>query len=161
MVEEVRHFDFGVEPYHREVGDWLLNDVTEAKVRGTTVWLYGNQSGNIIGFGSLGESNWNYPDKKSPRTKVAVIPALGLRREFWGCPTGVDAGDRYSSQILDHLIALAPRLPSRPRAIGLFVYPANSPAIKLYERHYFRRFHTQCKREETGDFYHGYVRDVS
>lgn len=92
---------------------------------------------------------------------MAIIPALGLRREFWGCPAGVDAGQRYSSQILGHLITLAPQLPSRPRALGLFVYPANLAAIRLYERHHFQRFHTQCKRVESGDVYHGYVRDIS
>ena len=161
MVEEVRHFDFGVEPYHREMSHWLISDVATALSYGTKVWLYGNLSGDIVGFGSLGETNWNYPDKKSPRVKVAVIPALGLRREFWGCPIGVDAGQRYSPQILDHLITLAPQLPSRPQAIGLFVYPANLAAIRLYERHHFQRFHTQCKCDESGDFYHGYVRDIS
>ena len=161
MVEEVRHFDFGVEPYHREMSHWLVCEAATAMGYGTKVWLYGNKSGDIIGFGSLGESKWNYPDKKSPPIRVAVIPAIGLRQEFWGCPKGPDASERYSSQIMSHQIALAPQLPSRPSALGLYVYPANLAAIKLYERHHFRRFHNKYKREETGDHYHGYVRDIS
>ena len=161
MVDEVRHFDFGVEPYHQEIADWLVNGVTEAMSYGTKVWLYGNPAGEIVGFGSLGETTWRYPNKKSPPIKVAIIPALGLRREFWGCPKDAEPGQRYSSQILDHLIALVPQLPSRPSALGLFVYPANVSAIRLYERHHFQLFHTQCKRVESGDVYHGYVRDIS
>lgn len=161
MVDEVRHFDFGSESYHREMSHWLLSEVAVAMSYGTKVWLYGNVSGDIVGFGSLGETNWNFPDKKSPRVKVAIIPALGLRQEFWGCPKDADPGHRYSSQILDHLITLPTHLPSRPRAIGLFVYPANLAAVKLYERHHFQRFHNQSKRGESGDHYHGYVRDIS
>jgi ribosomal protein S18 acetylase RimI-like enzyme len=50
----------------------------------------------------------------------------------------VDKFDRFSSQILDDLIARAKLNEANERWMGLFVHPNNLAAIRLYERHAFK-----------------------
>jgi len=54
MLDPVRGFDYGEEPYQKELADWLLNEAVAALRRGTKVWLYLNQVGEFVGYGSLG-----------------------------------------------------------------------------------------------------------
>ena len=62
MLDGVGNFDCGTESYQSELAGWLPNEAPEAMVKGTKVWLYFNRAGEIVGFGSLGPTNWRYPD---------------------------------------------------------------------------------------------------
>jgi len=89
---------------------------------------------------SLGLTRWKYPETDSPKTGLVVIPAVAIRREFWGKPEGPQQ-ERYSSQIMQHLLSEALAWPGSLPALGLFVHPENHAAVKLYERFGFRTFH--------------------
>ena len=92
---------------------------------------------------------------------MAIIPALALRRECWGKPPGAAWPDRYSGQILRHLIGEAAALPGPPPAVGLYVHPDNAAAVKLYERFGFIRRHNTYTDKATGTTYHGYARELA
>jgi len=100
FLDAIRHFDYGELEYQKEIADWLIQDSTAAMERGTRIWLYRNEVGDFIGYGSLGTTSWSYPGKKSPKSPIAVIPALGIRKEFRGQPATDGKDERYSSQIL-------------------------------------------------------------
>lgn len=160
MVATVDAFDCGSESYQSELAGWLQNEAQEAITRGTRVWLYVNQAGAIVGFGSLGPTNWRYPDPASKRTGVVLIPALAIRREFWRKPDNVDSQERYSSQILRHLVDEASAWPGSPPAVGLYVHPENQAAIKLYERFQFRQFHHSYTDPATKMTYISFIRPL-
>jgi hypothetical protein len=88
LLDEVRDFDCGEEPYQKELAAWLLQDAIPALARGTRVWLYANQMNEVVGYGSLGLTRWKYPGADSPRTGLIIIPAVAIRRAFWGKPEG-------------------------------------------------------------------------
>jgi len=128
--------------------------------RGTKVWLYLNQVGEFVGYGSLGVTRWKYPDSASPRTELVIVPAVALRKEFWRKPDG-PSEERYSSQIMRHLLNVAAAWPGDPPAVSLFVHPDNHAAIKFYERFGFQPFfHTYTDRT-TGIVYRSYTRPIS
>jgi GNAT superfamily N-acetyltransferase len=141
LLDPVQDFDCGDAAYRRELADWIRNDAVPAMEQGTKVWLYINEANEIVGYGSLGVTRWKYPDAQSTRVELVLIPAVALRKEFWGKPEGVERDERYSSQILRHLIDEAQDWPGEMPAVGLFVHPDNVAAIKLYERFQFRPFH--------------------
>ena len=96
MLPIFGNFDYGSEPYQEELGEWLRADAETAMAKGTKVWVYASESGDPLGFGSLGVSRWRYPDSDSRPGPVAVIPAVALRREFWGKPDGAARAEMYS-----------------------------------------------------------------
>src|SRR5258708_271699 len=106
LLAELSGFDCGDEPHQRELARWLLHESTDALGRGSKLWLYANGSNDIVGFGSLGETRWKYPDGDSPRRAVVIIPAVAIQRAYWGLPKG-QPENRYSSQIMRHLLAEA------------------------------------------------------
>lgn len=161
MVNLIRDFSYGSASYQIELASWILNDSAEAIERGTKVWLYSNQAGQIVGYGSLGQSNWRFPDATSKRTPLVVIPAVAIREEFWGKPESSVKGERYSTQIIEHLLTEALAWPGALPAVGLYVHPDNLAAIKLYERFRFRLFHNSYVDPVTQVKYLGYVRALS
>ena len=158
MMESVAGFDCGDELWQRDLASWIVNESHAAMDRGTKVWLYVDNGGEIVGYGSLGTTNWKYPDADSKRRMVAIIPAVAIQRKFHGQPADVPREARYSSQILRHLIQEAQAWPGQPAALGLFVHPENKGAVKLYERFGFQPFHHQYRDPDTGVVYTGYVR---
>jgi hypothetical protein len=58
MLAVVGGFDCGDEPYQQELAHWVLNDAVPAQARGTKVWLYQNQAGEVVGYSSLGTTRW-------------------------------------------------------------------------------------------------------
>ena len=141
LLEDVRDFDYGDESFQKELADWLRTDSLPALASGVKIWLYVNQSGDIIGYSSLGVSRWKYPDPSSHRIEVVIVPAVAVRKQFWGKPDGAERDDRYSSQIMRHLLDEAEQWPGQPPVVGLFVHPDNVAAIRLYERFGFQTFH--------------------
>src|SRR5207249_3478309 len=108
--------------------------------RGGKVWLYATGSKEVVGFGSLAVTRWHYPEPSSKRIAIAIIPAVAVQKAFWGKPDGPREG-RYSTQIIEHLITEAAKLPIQEPVLALYVHPENQRAIKAYERAGFERHH--------------------
>ena len=79
----VKSFDFGPEPYQQELGTWLRNEGPTADQSGTRVWLYANNSNDIVGYGSLGYDEWVNPELVSrvmlPKFGFGRAPSLGSK----------------------------------------------------------------------------------
>jgi hypothetical protein len=85
LLPKVQSFDCGTEPWEIEVSDWIKmpeGAVADLKA-GNQVWLFANEDGDLIGFGSLGEAQVRWPTAKDPRIHVPVIPMLGIDKRFW------------------------------------------------------------------------------
>jgi GNAT superfamily N-acetyltransferase len=161
LLDLVKDFDCGSEPYQMELADWIRNDALQAVEGGTLVWLYITQTGDVVGYGSLGESNWRYPDYQAKkRSKVLIIPAVALDKAYHGKPEGADRDARFSSQVMRHLIAEAQRWPTPMPALCLFVHPDNEGAIKLYTRFDFQPYPHTYRDREKNVTYQGYARPL-
>ncbi len=159
LLADVADFICGNEAYEAELAEWIRGEALQAMEQGAKVWLYYNENLEVVGYGSLGESRWKYPDpRSSKKTTLLVIPAVAIQKAFQGKPEG-DRDQRYSSQIMSDLLATAQQWQGSYPALGLFVHPENVAAIKLYTRFEFRRFEREFKDPKTGQIYHGYVRD--
>jgi ribosomal protein S18 acetylase RimI-like enzyme len=159
-LPQVQDFDCGGESYERELADWIRQESVPAIARGCKVWLYVTPQKEIIGYGSLALTRWNYPEPSSKRVALAVIPAVAIQKQFWGQPDGPKEG-RFSSQILDHLIVKAAYLPTAVQVLGLFVHPQNQRAIKVYERAGFQHFTQTFTDKTTGITYRSMIRPLS
>lgn len=150
----VQGFDCGDEPWQTEVSGWIQGPVLEDMKRWETeVWLYLTSDGEIVGYGSLGRTRWQWPAETDRRQFISIIPNVGIRRVFWGKPLG-DRDQRYSSLIVDDLIAEAQeRQSDRLPLLGLFVHPLNEQAKRLYRRKGFRAFSKRQWVEETQAWY--------
>lgn len=155
-LPEIRSFDCGNEPWEREVAEWIKGEpggVLDAmRDRHCEVWLYASDADGLVGFGSLAPSRWPWPLPDSPRVPINLIPMVGIDRAFWGKPDG-PADQRYSSQILDHLIFQAMQHSERHPLLGLFIHPQNVRARKVYERAGFAPFSKTYTDSDTGDAY--------
>lgn len=142
----MRDFDCGAEDYQVEISEWIKNSgpncvlddlKNNPKLR---VWIYTLED-VVVGFGSLALVEWDLREREGGGGKVPVIliPNVGIRREFQGLGSEArnNKFDRYSSRILDDLIAKAKKWEEKIRWLGLFVHPKNQGAIKLYQRHGF------------------------
>jgi hypothetical protein len=119
---------------------------------------------DIVGYGSLAISKWPDPMAdpgllqkvpKLPKVPINLIPAVGINRQFQGQPAGSPPEERYSKQILDHLIMEATRQPATP-VLGLYVHPGNAKAIRFYEKNGFITWNSQrYVNQETGVVYQG------
>lgn len=107
--------------------------------RGTQVWLFETAGGEIVGFGSVGTSIWQWPPPHGHRTSIVLIPMLGIDVRFQGQP--VDPAWRYSRQLISHLISEGQRIVRdwpvdaelRPQWLVLLVHQDNARAIQFYE----------------------------
>lgn len=134
-------FSCGDESWSRHVGEWLLgSDVLDSMRKGTRVWLFESADGEVIGFGALGVSRWNWPPPDGSKATIALIPMLGMAERFHGQP--LDPDWRYSRQIMGHLIAEAQDLArssreaevEAPEWLVLMVHRENTRAIRFYEQ---------------------------
>lgn len=148
-LDAVADFDCGDEPWATYVANWIRGDgVIEALEAGTEVWLYLNAQNEIVGYGSLGNTRWLYPDpygqqSGSQRVKLSVIPAYAVQKRFQRQPEG-GWEQHYSSEIISDLIneaivhcSLDPELEP---LLGLFVDERNIRAMSHYERHGFIKY---------------------
>lgn len=133
-------FSCGDEPWSRHVAEWIRgSDVLDSIKRGTRVWLFETEQEEIIGFGSVGTSEWHWPPPRGPKATVVLIPMLGIDIRFQGMPP--DPVWRYSRQIMAHLIAEGQRVArdwagapqSKPQWLVLRVHHENNRAIRFYE----------------------------
>ena len=142
-LAELVHFDCGSEDsWARTATEWIVgNDVWESiEKRKTKVWLYRNESGVIVGYGSLGLTRRKWPPPDGGYVNLLIVPMLGMDYRFHGQPP--DPNFRYSNQIISHLRFEAIQVyQSLANAGGstlplptLFVHRDNVRAIRLYER---------------------------
>lgn len=162
LLPLMRDFDCGDRPWEREVADWINgNDPYGAghalREQRAEIWVYSTEQDGIVGFGSLGQSNWRWPLPDDPRVPINIIPAVGIAKAFYGEPKDSAPEDRFSSQILQHLIAQARRHTERQPLLGLFVHPQNVPAIRLYDRIGFQPFHQTFFDPESRVTYRGMI----
>jgi ribosomal protein S18 acetylase RimI-like enzyme len=134
-------FSCGDEVWSKHVTEWILgSDVFDSMKRGTRVWLFETEQGNIVGFGSIGSSVWRWPPPDGTQTNILLIPMLGIDAHFQGQPA--DPEWRYSRQIMAHLLAEGQRIARewpehaglRPQWLVLQVRADNARAIRFYER---------------------------
>jgi ribosomal protein S18 acetylase RimI-like enzyme len=134
-------FSCGDEPWSKHVTEWILgSDVLESMKRGTRVWLFETAQAEIVGFGSVGTSVWQWPPPKGERTTIVLIPMLGVDARFRGQPPDPDW--RYSRQLMAHLIAEGQRVArewsgdaeKEPNWLVLMVHQDNARAIHFYEQ---------------------------
>lgn len=105
-----------------------------------------------MGFGSLARSKWQWPLSESPRVPISLIPMVGIQKRHWGKPDG-PPNERFSAQILDHLIFQAMQHTERHPLLELFVDPRNVRAIRVYEKAGFQRFSKTYTDQATGATY--------
>ena len=133
---DVQNFSCGVDPWQVEVAQWIkaesqdnaLNRMTE----GTEVWLYRNAAGEVVGYGSLGKTEWRWPPPTGSWEVVSIIPYFGVQTRFQGEPRGAPRNERFAYQIVRDLVVKAIR--HGTRILGLFVDGDNKRAIKFYEQ---------------------------
>jgi GNAT superfamily N-acetyltransferase len=127
--------------------------------RGTSVWLFLTEGRDLIGYGSLGQTNWRWPAPADKKVAVQVIPAVAIQKAYWGKPDGPREG-RYSSLILDHLIAEATDRSDVSPLLGLFVHPDNQRAVKVYERGGFAPYWYTYTDKATGVVYRSMIYEL-
>lgn len=151
LLGAVADFDCGDEGWETPLAAWIkappdvrngaLYELGKRKGK-LDVWLHVNGAGDLVGYSSLGISNWEWPTADDPRVPISVIPNVAIQKRFWGCPK--NDPPRYSAQILDHLIFEARNHTERHPLLGLFVHPSNRRAIKADTtagfQEYFRVF---------------------
>jgi ribosomal protein S18 acetylase RimI-like enzyme len=134
-------FSCGQEPWSRHVSEWILgSDVLDSMKKGTRVWLFETEAKEVVGFGSLGTSRWNWPPPDGSKATIVLIPMLGIAERFHGQPPDLEW--RYSRQIMGHLIAEAQKLAlagaakaaGEPQWLVLMVHRDNARAIRFYEQ---------------------------
>jgi ribosomal protein S18 acetylase RimI-like enzyme len=141
LLATVQAFDCGSEPWELEVSDWIKrpagqDGAVDALARGTSVWLYVNDAGELVGFGSLAKTEQRWPAAKDPKVAASIIPWVAVDRRFWGQPPGPPE-ERYASQILDDLISKALLTRDERPLLVLYVHVNNQRAIAFYQRPYF------------------------
>ncbi len=147
LLPAVADFDCGGEPWEQPLNEWIKAkpDVKHGALyemkrrKNLNVWLHVNQADELIGYSSLGESNWRWPLPADPRVPISVIPNVAIQRRFQGKP---DEPPRYSRQIMDHLVFEARQQKNRYPLLGLYVDPRNARAIAMYRRESFEDFQT-------------------
>lgn len=159
QLSRVQDFDCGQEEWEREVSDWIKSEGPEGALaessrssRPCKVWLYESDDGQIVGFGSLGETNWGRRVEGDPNSPFTVIPNFAVQSRFQGQPANVSPDERYASLIMDDLIFEASEIPNRRPLLGLFVDVRNVRAIRFYERFGFQRL-TSRVDSDTGREY--------
>jgi len=156
LFDVVKTFGCGAEPWEAEVADWIKrrNGALRQVSRGRClVWLYFTDEDDLVGYGSLGPHDWVWPDLNSPPRTTHHIPYMGVDARYQREPSDEPPEWRYSSQIIRHLLGQAIREadenPSRERILGLYVHPANTRAIRFYERVGFQPYEKRFRDPHT------------
>lgn len=110
--------------------DSALEDM---RSRQTAVFLYFEDDGTLVGFGSIGLTTY-----KVNRVKQtwSIIPHLGIDARFRKKPDNGPWQDRYASQIVFDLIESC-IAEHATETLTLKVHKDNAGAIRLYEKHGF------------------------
>jgi ribosomal protein S18 acetylase RimI-like enzyme len=157
LLPKVQAFNCGDQPWEREVSEWIkaprgAGGAIDELDRAAQVWLYLSGDGELVGFGSLAQATQRWPGAKDPPIAASVIPMLGVDARFWGQPPGPPE-DRYSTRILDDLIAAAQTHEDERPILVLYVHVDNPRAIRYYERAGFAELHKLYTDKATGRQY--------
>ena len=111
LLADVRDFDCGDERWQVEVARWIKDaSADDCAVtwmrRGTKVWLYRTDEGELVGYGSLGTTKWRVV-RDAPRQSVSIIPGIAVQRRFQGEPKQVPPDERFAYRIVADLISKA------------------------------------------------------
>lgn len=151
LLPVVDQFDCGSDPWETPLAAWIQagRDVkngaiyemrrAERKGKKLEVWLHVNEANELVGYSSLGESNWPWPEAHDPRVPINIVPCLALGKRFQGKPLDPP---RYSKQIMDHLIFETRKHQDRYPLLGLYVDPRNFAAMRFYTRENFVNLQT-------------------
>lgn len=145
--DRVCDFECGELPHQKPLAAWIKDYSLTALQNRTKIWLYDNDKGELVGYGSLGKTDVVLTagdEVGQERVKIACIPTLAIQTPFKGKPDNpATKEDRFSVQIVRHLqheareglknSALKPLL-------LLYVHPENEPARKLYTHCGFKPF---------------------
>jgi GNAT superfamily N-acetyltransferase len=138
---------FGADRYGKLVTEWLLgSDVLDSmQQRGTKVWLFETEDGQVAGIGSLGRCRRRWPPPHGDHKNLLLIPMLVVAQPFRGDRRPPEA--RVSTRIFQHILAEAEDLiASRqtddrsallPRLL-VYVHDANDRALRFWQRIGFR-----------------------
>src|SRR5882724_581410 len=113
QLPEIKGFDCGPERWNVEVATWIKSPVGDNSVlvdmnqRGIEAWLYRTETGELVGFASLGKNQWSLPPPKGPKHWINYIPFIGIHTKFQGEPKDAARDDKFAYQILDDLIEYA------------------------------------------------------
>ncbi len=138
LLTEVQDFSCGDEPWQDEVTQWIKSTTIDECAtksiaqRNTQVWLYRTADGELVGYGSLGQSKWRWPPPKGAWETISIIPSFGVQSKYQGEPKEDPPEARYASRIMSDLIGRAHAQGNR--LLGLFVHPKNARAIGFYKR---------------------------
>ena len=147
--QEFARLNCGDEPWARAATEWIQgSDVVDSiKQHGTRVWVFRTEADEVIGFGSIGPSQWQWPPPDGERGRQLMIPQLGISIEFRGQPP--DPKFRFSNQIMEHLIEEADQWAAEIRKtkppkkhvklLILHVHRDNASAQRLYQKFDFVR----------------------
>lgn len=154
LLQKVQGFDCGNEPWEKEVSNWIkaprgADGAIDAMDYGAEVWLYSTQGGELAAFGSLSTTLQHWPRSKDPKVLVSILPVLGLDKKFWNEPKG-PREQRYSTQVLDDLIAEAKKHAAERPVLILYVNEKNARAIKFYLNAGFKKLHKPWTDRTTG-----------
>ena len=126
-----RQFECGDAPWAQEVAEWIRGEGAETVRTAlgdplSQVWFYTTGAGEVVGFSSLGRTRWRYPDRRQPPVALSLIPMLGVHARFQRQPADEPKEERYSRQILRHVIGEAKQhsdTGDRQPLLGLYVHP--------------------------------------
>jgi hypothetical protein len=159
LLANVLSFDCGADAlWQTEVSDWIkappgAGGAADAVASGTLVWLYANDVGDLVGFGSVGETVQRWPSSKDPPIAASNLPYMAVARRFWGQPSGLPSKDRYAGTILRNLIAEAMQHRATRPLLTLQVCDQNKAGIKLYSDAGFKEYHKPRVDQTTGFVY--------
>ena len=152
-LAEVQQFKCGSDyAWQTAIATWIKSPADQKfsalyaiEKKGTRVWLYHNQAGQLVGYGSLGTTNWTWPYPNGARKAVSIIPSLGIQLEFQGEPKTGPKEDKFSRQIMRHLISES--VQQGLDYLVLKVHEDNGRAIDLYVKKFrFRPFRVKEDR---------------
>jgi ribosomal protein S18 acetylase RimI-like enzyme len=133
-LPELRSFNCGDAQWARTVNEWITGGdaVRHMRKGGTKIWLYYANS-DLVGYGSLGRTNWPILFPEEPKKAVLILPSLGVQEKHHR--------KGYGKYICNHLIEQAQSLyrkrvdEGKPIAplLGLLVHPENTDAKALYK----------------------------
>ena len=151
-LPRLQSFGCGALPFQKEVSDWIVAPATTAdsalgdmRTRGTSVWLYETDDGDVIGFGSLANRVWTIPNRQSGKKEaipIQLIPNFAIDSRFKRKPEGAPEKEWYSRIVFEDLLVAAYEravLQGLPRWLGLLVFADNLRAIKMYEEFGFEQ----------------------
>jgi ribosomal protein S18 acetylase RimI-like enzyme len=130
-LDEVQGFHCGDSPWAIAQSRWITEGlaIKSMSERGTEIWLYYSESGELVGFGSLGKARRPFPPDGKTFVNCSIIPSIAIRSEYQGKPV---TPPKYSDQIISDLVAKAQE--HGTDLLVLDVVRDNAAAIAVYRR---------------------------